>query len=77
MASMEKKLDRPHCTRVSTVQELSATACGGRRRSARKPSPLLVVRQAYTLSVVNEYCSGYGKVAAIENLDSDFLMCVL
>lgn len=32
--------------------------------------------KVYIFLPVNEYCSGYGKVAAVENLDPDFLMCV-
>lgn len=43
---------------------------------SRKSSRLLNVRQAYAFIAVNEYCSGYGKVAAIENLDPDFSMYV-
>lgn len=38
--------------------------------------PSLPRHQAYTCTAVNEYCSGYGKVAAIEDLDPDFLMYV-
>lgn len=41
---------------------------------SRRSSPLFCDRQAYAFIAVNEYCSGYGKVAAIENLDPDFSM---
>ena len=43
---------------------------------SRESSFLLILRRAYAFIAVNEYCSGYGKVAAIEDLDSDFLMYV-
>lgn len=43
---------------------------------SRRSSPCLVLRHAYAFIAVNEYCSGYGKVAAIENLDPDFSMYV-
>ena len=43
---------------------------------SREFPSLLNLRKAYAFVGVNEYCSGYGKVAAIENLDSDFLMYV-
>ena len=43
---------------------------------SRKSSRLSVVRHAYAFIAVNEYSSGYGKVAAIEDLDPDFSMYV-
>lgn len=43
---------------------------------SRKFSPLSLVGQAYAVIAVDDYCAGYGKVAAVEDLDSDFLMCV-
>lgn len=43
---------------------------------SRWSSSRSLLRQAYASIAVNEYCSGYGKVAAIENLDQDFSMYV-